>query len=1153
MRKQSLGCIKVCMLLAMLALAALPILAAAAPLRQEDDPLLHADMHLDAGLKYVWAGDRAAAIQEFEKALSHYRVLNNQIGEAYALIALAQTEFYSGQPTSALIHFEAALQLYQGLNKPDFVKRSQEGLADALTAVAAEKAAAGQYDQALGDLGKALELYGVIGDQGRTAFVLNEIGTVQKAAARYPEAEASLRQALDMCRAAQDRETEIIVLNNLGEVYDDLGRYADALAQQRLAQELCAALAGCASTSFAVDFLANIGRIYSNVADYDNALDALQKALGQAEVLGDRKRQVIILNSLGVTYIRLARYGEARTQLQTAQNLVQSIQFPEGLEATHINIGELFQQTGRAQEALREYQTARELAAQIPDLEGEATVLGNVATVYEDLGQYEEAIRGNQAALEIWQRLGSIDGQAVAHNALGVIMTRLGQFEAAEQHYQTAADLRMQAGNAYGIAVSASNLADLYFQLGRYDKALQQATRARDQAHSIDTPALEAVALDNMGAAEAALGENEAALSSHQAALAIRQSIGDRPGEAASRANLAAMYSDQKRYPEALAQYEMALDIFREIGQVENQAQALANVGRVYRRQGNLAQTVRSYRTAVDLSESVQGKIKVEELATSFAAGHAWMYSGLIDALAATGAAETTFDYAERARARAFLDQLGNQQVDFRRGAQPELINQEQEVRQRVIGLQSALDAEHARPLGQQTQTSLDELSADLEHARKEYQELLTRLKLASPEYASLISVSTLSLEEVQSQVLDEDTTLIEYFILDDQTLAWVIDREGFELVRLDIARDELANQVKFLRKLIDRRDFDAQASAALYDALFAPLAPHIDHANLIIVPHGVLHYLPFAALWNAGAGRYLIENYGLTYAPSASALKYILDKRNPDEGRVLALGDPEGSLPKARNEATAIAALYGAAPLLGPQAMESRVRAAAGQLDELHLAAHGVYNPYNSLFTRIELAAGEGQDGNLEVHEVYGLDLTAANLVVLSACETALGEQSAGDELVGLTRAFLYAGAPAVVTTLWSIDDAASGALMEAFYGHLREGLTNAEALRAAQLEVLAQEQWQTPYYWAAFSLTGDYRGNGESRMAVESALGPAEASAATSTVTVAPTVAPTAAAGPTPGHAGGGLCSGSAALPLGLATLVGLQRLRIRRRTRS
>jgi hypothetical protein len=153
----------------------------------------------------------------------------------------------------------------------------------------------------------------------------------------------------------------------------------------------------------------------------------------------------------------------------------------------------------------------------------------------------------------------------------------------------------------------------------------------------------------------------------------------------------------------------------------------------------------------------------------------------------------------------------------------------------------------------------------------------------------------------------------------------------------------------------------------------------------------------------------------------------------------------------------------------------------------------------------------------------------------------------------VGLTRAFLYAGAPAVVTTLWSIDDAASETLMEAFYGHLREGLTNAEALRAAQLEVLAQEQWQTPYYWAAFSLTGDYRGNGEPRMTVESALGPAEASAATSTVTVAPTVAPTAAAGPTPGHAGGGLCSGSAALPLGLATLVGLQRLRIRRRTRS
>ena len=260
---------------------------------------------------------------------------------------------------------------------------------------------------------------------------------------------------------------------------------------------------------------------------------------------------------------------------------------------------------------------------------------------------------------------------------------------------------------------------------------------------------------------------------------------------------------------------------------------------------------------------------------------------------------------------------MGNQQVDLRQGAAPELIQQEQELRQRIVGLQNALSAEQAKPFDQQSEELLTRLTDELEKARSEHEKLLVRLKLENPEYASLVSVNTLSLEEVQKQVLDADTTLIEYFVLDDQVLAWVIDQEGFELVALEIARDDLRNQVEFLRNVITSREFDAEAAANLYDALFAPLKPHIRHSNLVIVPHGVLHYLPFAALWDAENERYLVQDYALTYAPSASALKFILDKRSPDQGRLLAMGNPDGSLPYAEAEAEAVARLYGTAPLL--------------------------------------------------------------------------------------------------------------------------------------------------------------------------------------------------------------------------------------------
>jgi CHAT domain-containing protein len=192
----------------------------------------------------------------------------------------------------------------------------------------------------------------------------------------------------------------------------------------------------------------------------------------------------------------------------------------------------------------------------------------------------------------------------------------------------------------------------------------------------------------------------------------------------------------------------------------------------------------------------------------------------------------------------------------------------------------------------------------------------------------------------------------------------------------------------------------------------------------------------------------------------------------------MLALGNPDRSLPNATNEVNAVAQLYNTHALVGNQATESAIYTQAAHIDMLHLAAHGAYDLFNPLYSRIELAADESNDGNLEVHEVYRLDLDEASLVVLSACETALGGQSAGDEIVGLTRAFLYAGAPSVVTTLWTVDDAAASRLMHSFYENLQTGQTTAEALRRAQQSILAEPRWQMPYYWAAFTLTGDYLG---------------------------------------------------------------------------
>jgi CHAT domain-containing protein len=244
-----------------------------------------------------------------------------------------------------------------------------------------------------------------------------------------------------------------------------------------------------------------------------------------------------------------------------------------------------------------------------------------------------------------------------------------------------------------------------------------------------------------------------------------------------------------------------------------------------------------------------------------------------------------------------------------------------------------------------------------------------------------------------------------------------------------------------------------------------------------VIVPDKILHYLAFQALTDGK--RSLLEDYTISYSPSASVLKFALEKRKDAIDTLISFGDPkvEGlpNLRYAAQEALSVSDLYNAQAFIGDEATESELKAVAGSYSILHIAAHGEYNPVNPLFSALRLAADREADGRLEVHEVYQLNLEKTDLVVLSACETHLGQLRPGDEVIGLNRAFVYAGTPTVIASLWAVDDEATAQLMERFYIHLQNGLSKAQALRAAQKEIRDNPKWAHPYYWAAFILTGD------------------------------------------------------------------------------
>jgi len=375
------------------------------------------------------------------------------------------------------------------------------------------------------------------------------------------------------------------------------------------------------------------------------------------------------------------------------------------------------------------------------------------------------------------------------------------------------------------------------------------------------------------------------------------------------------------------------------------------------------------------------------------------------------------------------------------------------------------------------------------------------------------MSVEPLTLRQVQ-ELLDPGTTLIEYFVTGPLTYVWIVEEDKLQFVTVDLPREKLASLVKALRENIfslgEREKFN-EVSASLYKHLIQSLLPHITGKELIIVPHDVLHYLPFHALLSA-KGRYLIEDFPIYYLSSASLLQFTKEKRRAKGEKVLALGnpdlgDPSMNLRFAELEAGEIAKLYPrSSVLLKKEATEEKAKILSPDNDILHFASHAELSEEDPLSSAILLAKDGKEDGRLEVREIFSMDLKA-NLVVLSACETGLGKLSSGDELVGLTRAFIYAGTPSVVASLWNVEDSSTAALMGSFYKNLRT-MSKVEALRQAQLELIRGkassdllarrgiggvgklgEVPQTkpdspgsvsistshPYFWAPFILVGD------------------------------------------------------------------------------
>lgn len=477
------------------------------------------------------------------------------------------------------------------------------------------------------------------------------------------------------------------------------------------------------------------------------------------------------------------------------------------------------------------------------------------------------------------------------------------------------------------------------------------------------------------------------------------------------------------------------------------------DLGRAYEAGGKNQKALESYEEAARIVERQRGTIPGEQQRIRFFAARQELYENMVLLLSRMNRPGEALEYAERARSRAFVDLMAGYKPRFADKARAKVYERETRDRAELDALlsQRNISADQVDFLLKKTQRGIA-LRAKSPRAAAEDRELNT-----------LVSVRTLSAEEM-AKLPGPDAALLEYFLTPDAAVAFLVMDGKISAKILPLPEAEVQKQALAFRRALTRGEDDRREAAWFYQNLVAPFAARTAGRNLVVVPFGCLHALPFHAFLNGE--RRLFEDAAVSYAPSATVLSFALDKKAPAGGQALVVGDPTSDLPHARREARAVAAMLpGSTLLLEGQGTEQAVCERAGVSPVIHLAAHGIFDPKNPLNSRVLLAGDE-----LTASELFALSLPGS-LVVLSTCESAVSDIQGGDEQIGLKRGFLFAGARSLVASLWPVSDEATLLFMTEFYKNL-SAMPKSQALREARRAT--REKYPEPYYWAPFTLTG-------------------------------------------------------------------------------
>jgi CHAT domain-containing protein len=874
-------------------------------------------------------------------------------------------------------------------------------------------------------------------------------------------------------------------------------------------------------------------RCLGGLGEYQRALDLYDEAAGIYQANGCLAEQA--RSQIGKLYALafLGRYAEALETGGWASEVLEAHGQWHPLATLTLNLGLIHGRMGDDTKALALFDRAWELYRQLGP-EGEPFLPWadqNRAIVLRNLGQFEASIQAGQRAREMLTRSGQSAEAARAQQNLAVTYFVLGRYNEALKLLDQVREVFLADGRQRDAILVELFISDCLLQLRRFKDVLDKCRQVRSLFTELGTRFEVAQALLNEAVAHAGLSHYAEALASFAEARHLFAEEGNRVWVARTDLETAAVMHRQSRFEESLAAAEKCASVFRACGLPVREAQAnliaaraagslnqhdqalrlvtetLALIesrdipplmyqshyllGALAETEGDRQKALTEYDRAIQELERLRGRLMVEFWA-DFLEDKQVVYEDMVSLCLDLGQPLQGLEYAERAKSRALLNLLAYRldlSIQARGAADRPLVEDLMRLRAERDRLYLRWEGREAsREEGPSVGDGRQETQQHVLALEKRITELWHKLLIRNADYARDAALWHVRTEPIQ-RYLPPDTLLLEYFIAHQELLVFLVTGEDVQARRLpgDLARIRQLIQLLWLNmKAVSRsasnRASDLAANARgllryLHELLIAPLGDELPpYPRLVIVPHGPLHYLPFHALHDGHS--FLLERHQVSYLPGASLLRYCHETKSAASG-LLAFGHSQGGrLPHAVEEARSIATLWDGRAFLEDEATLARLREGASDCRALHLAAHGDFRPDNPLFSGLALA-----DGLLTTLEIFNLRLKAS-LVSLSACQTGRNVVGGGEELLGLMRAFLLAGAASLVLSLWTVEDRSTAQFMETFYRKLAEGWTKGAALRHAQLELMAaqkakvpagEETYAHPYFWAPFFLVGD------------------------------------------------------------------------------